>query len=516
MGNVSLKAFANPVGTVDFSHMSGNVPQNEAVTLSSKDDSIIYYSINGGEEKIYDEPIQITEEMTISATIDGENYTERSYKPEKAELTALGYYTSYQDMGGSDIAYAERIDESTYNIYVSGSESTIRIYPMSAADVTMNGKTLSDRTLSGAIKLDSLDNQIILELSQENMLDNTVTINVYREFFEFDLESETVKFDEEYAELYAPDGNMIMSGDSVAEYAGMTLETVTDGIEGTVQIPSRADISGLEINFSTETLGIIPEEDYERVEYAVKENPEDEDFILLGERCVDGYNESGMPVAGKEVKIIPGETITLRITSGNGMFASEPVTYEIPVAVNSPSEFPEYKCANGEFIFDETENIEYGVCVKSESRDELEQEALDFGYDSEDYIMLLSERYGVSSEEELLLVRGMEWSRSAYAEKDNNTVAVRYTAGEGKFASAVNVFSLDYVLLKGDANGDGVVDGVDSTRILMYYVAKSTNNDFDISAEELEAADYNSDGKADAIDSTSVLTYYTKRQVSNS
>jgi len=79
MGNIPLKVLGSPVNTVNFSHMSGVVPVGEAVELSVKDDSRVYYSINGGEYVPYTEPLEIDGYDVISATVDFENYTERSY-----------------------------------------------------------------------------------------------------------------------------------------------------------------------------------------------------------------------------------------------------------------------------------------------------------------------------------------------------------------------------------------------------------------------------------------------------
>ncbi len=79
MGNVPLKVLGSPVNSVDFSHMSGVVPADEAVELSVKDGSQVYYSINGGEYAPYNEPLEINGYDVISATVDFENYTERSY-----------------------------------------------------------------------------------------------------------------------------------------------------------------------------------------------------------------------------------------------------------------------------------------------------------------------------------------------------------------------------------------------------------------------------------------------------
>lgn len=79
IGNIPLKVLGNNVNDVDFSHISGIVPVGEAVELSVKDGEQVYYSVNGGEYIPYTAPIEIIGYDVISATVDFEHYTERSY-----------------------------------------------------------------------------------------------------------------------------------------------------------------------------------------------------------------------------------------------------------------------------------------------------------------------------------------------------------------------------------------------------------------------------------------------------
>lgn len=79
MGNISLKVLGSSVNSVNFSHMSGVVPAGETIELSVKDGSQVYYSINGGEYSAYAKPIKINGYDVISATVDFDTYTERSY-----------------------------------------------------------------------------------------------------------------------------------------------------------------------------------------------------------------------------------------------------------------------------------------------------------------------------------------------------------------------------------------------------------------------------------------------------
>ncbi len=95
LGNVSLKALGNPVNTVDFSHMTGYIPNGEKLELSVKDGSTVYYSLDGYEYIPYTEPIEIDGYSYVSATVDFEKYDERSYISadfvlEKGDVDASG------------------------------------------------------------------------------------------------------------------------------------------------------------------------------------------------------------------------------------------------------------------------------------------------------------------------------------------------------------------------------------------------------------------------------------------
>ena len=81
IGNISMKALGNPVGTVDFSSNSGIVPDSGIVELSTKDNADIYYSVNGGEYELYTQPIEIKGLTNISAMTENNTPSERSFIP---------------------------------------------------------------------------------------------------------------------------------------------------------------------------------------------------------------------------------------------------------------------------------------------------------------------------------------------------------------------------------------------------------------------------------------------------
>ncbi len=95
IGNIPLKVLGNPVNTIDFSHMSGFVPDGEFAELKSESGGKVFYSVNGGEYTEYTSPIEIDGYRYIKATVDFENYSERAYigadfEIEKGDVNANG------------------------------------------------------------------------------------------------------------------------------------------------------------------------------------------------------------------------------------------------------------------------------------------------------------------------------------------------------------------------------------------------------------------------------------------
>ncbi len=73
---------------------------------------------------------------------------------------------------------------------------------------------------------------------------------------------------------------------------------------------------------------------------------------------------------------------------------------------------------------------------------------------------------------------------------------------------AVRVVREGFML--GDADGSGMVDAKDASRVLMHYSSLSTGGAGVIPEERLTCADYNCDGDIDARDASGILEYYSK------
>lgn len=513
MGNMSLKAFANPVDTVDFSHPSGNVPLDESVELSVKGGGDIHYSINGGAVQLYTEPIDVTEDIVIRATANGIDYTERSYTPAKAEFYDLGYFTSSKYTKGMDILYAERADASTYNVYLSGAEDSVKLFPVSQAEVYMDGVLVAKNQFTSPISLSYGLNTFTFELHQENCLDNIVTLNIYRNIVEINMEYEKVIFSE--ATLTAPDGTVLSSGDSVSEYAGQILIAEADGQTLEVKVPERAVVPEMELDYYNETLNFLPNETAEFAEYAIGTSPELWDYIPVTDRCIDGQNITSGMVMNKAFRIIPGETITMRIAPGNGMFASEPVIFEIPSPGAAPTESINYVLEDGVYQLEYSAELEYGVIFEPATETELAEMAQQFGYETDQYAELMMKRYGIDSHRELLSLLGAEWDTYFEIGADEQfEIAVRYYSSFDCFASQAEFAHLRDIV-KGDIDFDGNINALDASLVLTYYAEVSTGKAPVLTDDEFYAGDYDSDGAVNALDASGILTYYAQKATEN-
>ncbi len=177
LGNNGIKAFGNPIGTVNYSHKSGEIPLNERVSLSSKNDSTIYFRTDENSDfKEYTEEIEITEPLTIYATTDGKNISSRSYRPSDAQLNSLKYYS------GTKYFNSNREDKDTYYIYVSERTEKICLYPVSSDLITMDGEELKSGKKTDELLLKEGRNEYILNLSADNKKDSRIKVTVIRGF----------------------------------------------------------------------------------------------------------------------------------------------------------------------------------------------------------------------------------------------------------------------------------------------------------------------------------------------
>ena len=512
MGNMSLKAFGNPVNTVDFSHIEGAVTSDERVSLTVKDDSDIYVSVNGGEYTLYETPIEITEETVISVTTDNITYTEKKYIPSKAEFNALMYSVKTGTESSYNAISAEKTADRSYEIILGGVENSISFIPYTGAEVYFNGERIEANTYTEDIELDVGKNVITFELKEKNKLDSTVTVIVYRDLVTFDLQNETVSLND-VSSLEAYDGHIFTDGESVSDYAGQELIATQNGEVYYVYVPERAEFPYLEVDYLNETLNFISNDIADSIVYSVKENPSEDDFIPAEKRYIDGQHITSGMIMNKAFRIIPGETVTLKVKASDGKFASIPQTFELKQVGSVPVEEPNYSVSEEYYEVERSNILEYGIVNEPITESELEYQADLFGYSTEEYKQLMMTRHGVADENILYKVMAIEWnagSRFKCNGNQNLEIAVRYYCLDDEFASCMKFSELQY-RMRGDVDCNGCVDAVDASKVLAYYASISTGKTPAISESQLYGYDFNKDDCIDASDASEILAYYAMK-----
>ncbi|MBQ3947933.1 MAG: hypothetical protein II656_05370, partial [Ruminococcus sp.] len=316
--------------------------------------------------------------------------------------------------------------------------------------------------------------------------------------------------------VHTKDGKEIVDGAQIGDLAGETLIAEVDGKEIECQVPERHDVSGLNIDFMSETLGYIPNDTAELLDYDVLDENSKNFTMPAGNRLIEGsWINSGMAM-NKAFKIIPGETIIMSVEAGNGKFKSKPVIYQIPEAPEAPTEIPKYHSEDGKLVFD---SFEYEF-VKDDEIAENEIERLmnyyqeNMGYDSADeFYKKMSERCGTDSYKLILNYCSGTWDTLAfnpdcpvYGEK----FTVRKAATDTSFASKC----IETVIYeKGDLNKDGSVDGTDAGIALRHYALVGGGEEGCIPKEDYYLGDMNESGDIDGSDASEILAIYAMRGI---
>ncbi|MBO7394716.1 MAG: hypothetical protein J6U16_01190 [Ruminococcus sp.] len=178
-GNISMKVFGRETGAVGFSHISGAVPAGERVELISPDGGDVYYS-TGGEYRMYTEPIEITETVTLRAATspDGSGcISQRSFCPEKPEL----YYIKYVTSDGTGVTNKKDVG------YRAGQGEVLLTVPEDTVDVYLYTDSFGEVSCSKNAVISSEKIRIPVSraaasaeitVSREGLADNTIKVRV--------------------------------------------------------------------------------------------------------------------------------------------------------------------------------------------------------------------------------------------------------------------------------------------------------------------------------------------------
>ena len=508
LGNLTLKVYADPVGNVTFSHHSGAVPLNEKVALSygSISDGITY-SFDNDELTQYKAPFAIVSDVIVHAVI-GDTDTQRSFYPKKAEFNWIGYTpTNYRTADG--LRYAERISASEYNLDIPSGAEGISLCLGTINNVKKENNEYKGGEWIKEIPVGFGTTDIVMELSGENVLDNEVTLRVNRSLVAFD-DRKAVIANSWADEIYTSEGVKLKEGDSVLPYAGQKLTAIKDGKEVPVQVPERYDVSELAINYKNEALGPLEKDTAFKLEISVN-GGNDTGFVSAEKRLIQGEDVDPDSLGKYYLSIIPGESITLRVSGGDGKFESETVDYNIPPApLDKPSPTFILPYDNGKYIYDGD-----GVCeVTYEGY--LPQMILDslvetYGYSMERFMELMTDRHGVS-EEQVIKMTGNDFKAGKIIDNSKGCY-IRFAATNTDFASGSLYIPPVQGIIKGDVNGDGFIDAVDASIVLSHYSAVSTEGVPVIPEDKYKYADLDDNGIIDAVDASAILRIYSLNSV---
>lgn len=509
MGNISLKAFASDVDEVHFSHPSGAVPLNECVELTAAGvDKILYYITdeNGiGEEKEYTEPISIKSDSILNAGTGNGTFSKRNYHPAEAEFFSFGYDTSPVYYSPT-LKYADRVNASEYRIDLPAANDKVRFFPVSDCEVTFNGEKIDNYKVTDQYELPLGETVFEFELKKENALDNTVKVIVSRSPVTIDTETEKLKVAGN-SEIYAPDGTRLITGSDVGKYAGQKLTVKDGGNEFEIPVPERRKIADRVIDYGGEDILFF--EEFGEKDAQIKTGNSTEFVDLDGRISSHLTEEDG--IVRTCVRIIPGETFTFRMKATDKLFASEELVVKVPEAPDFPEKMPAYTIKDGEPVF-EDDTIRC-IFIPEDEKQPIESylEYYKYENDREGFVKLMSDRYGVDNEEDLSTIL---WAFNLINPTDvsKTQYIIMKKATESEFASKAKLLTL---LLKRDADKNGIVDGRDATMVLTHYAKISSGQEGVLDEEVIHYCDMDNNGIIDGRDATEILTYYAKSSVIN-
>ncbi|MBO4493053.1 MAG: hypothetical protein J5724_01560 [Ruminococcus sp.] len=519
-GNITLKAYGDPLGKVSFSHAAGEVNPDERVSLGTGwNKGTTYYSTepNSGFTE-YKEPIEITEDVTLYAYHDfGDAFSKdeygaslgavssRSFKPLKTGLNWLGYNLS-SNSTQKDLKYAQRLSDSEYRIELPPDTKSISLLTGTMYAVNYDGRYFGGGEWIEKIPVEYGSNDIKLTLTAAGLPENEITVHIERLIVGFNYFSEVINFNKADS-IYAPDGTELKEGSYIGKYIGQDLSVTKDGEEFVVHIPERPVISLATLNYKLEVIGPFTKAESEALEINTK--GEDENFYSIEGRIVPGTEFSLLDDDYYYISVIPGETIWLRLKAGDSSFDSEVSRYDIPKAP-----------ANAPYVINMEEVDSKHIRIISDAPLETAQKgymnpkmfavmAEDYGYSEEEYTEKLKERYGYEDEDVGAVLKA-EYQYN-YVLEYGKSYIIRYAATDNTFSSKL-AFYTPYAL--GDVNMNGKVDAVDASNVLSYYASISIGKEGSFSNEQLELADFDDNGKIDAVDASKILSLYAARSVS--
>lgn len=219
--NVCIKAFTNPVSTVQFSLLEGPIALGSTLELSAPGADEIYYATGENPTPVlYTGPITIDEDMTVQAyaVTNGQKgaVRQRTYTQASSELVQL-----LLKENGTIKAVDLQNGDTAYAYYVDFASDSILLQPQGTGAITINGTPITSSDWSAPFALPSGQDTVITIRSEEAGKKPTeYTLHIYRSVLTYDYRAETVSFDESLYSLADSEGNIIHSGDVITPYIG--------------------------------------------------------------------------------------------------------------------------------------------------------------------------------------------------------------------------------------------------------------------------------------------------------
>ncbi len=184
-GNICLKALFRKDGVVNFSDYHDSIPAADGIALTNDDQAPIYYSLDGVDFTLYEEPIHFPEgedSMTISAYADMNAISEtpgdktlytRTYTKQKAAISSLlcreGKFTSY--------CIPDENDPTLFHNYVAKGVTSIGLLPMTTGELTIGGEPCASG-MEMTVPVKRGTTRIPLEVKQDGLESVTYTLQV--------------------------------------------------------------------------------------------------------------------------------------------------------------------------------------------------------------------------------------------------------------------------------------------------------------------------------------------------
>ena len=133
LGNVCVRALTQDIGRVLFSEYCEEVPEGTEITLDCPGASEIRYSIDGETYSLYEDPIAIDGDMTISAyaVVDGVQYpaAEQHYKPAVAQISSMLRTDT------KEYLEFERISDDCWTAVCERGDEELMLLPVTTAEI---------------------------------------------------------------------------------------------------------------------------------------------------------------------------------------------------------------------------------------------------------------------------------------------------------------------------------------------------------------------------------------------